>query len=167
MQVASWTAASRTETPLGPRLARRARRTEHPIVDAASIALLGLAGVLILVFPVHFWREAARVRRRTARARGRVVGIVERDRAGESTPCTTYHAQISFDAGGREATCVDSFGTSWSRPSIGAAIAVSYDPRDPANADVARGQSPALGHALAIGSCCVGLAALAGAVLWR
>jgi hypothetical protein len=64
-------------------------------------------------------------------------------------------------------TCVDSCGTSWSRPTLGATVTVRYDPRDPDNADADRGQRPVLGQTLAIASGCAGLAILAGVVFWR
>lgn len=117
--------------------------------------------VLGAVLPVQMWQLSHQQERRSARARGRVVGVTEVDRHDESTTThITLHPRVQFAAGGRQHEFVSAYGNSWSRPAIGSSVEVRYDPHDPANADVDRNQNPALMRGGAV------LAALAGVVLF-
>lgn len=131
-------------------------------VQHCVFAALALAGGVFV--PVHLWRLGERLRRRTGRADGTIVTVEEQDSVGSETPRTTWHARVRFQAGTRPFEFVSAYGNSWSRPTIGARVALRYDPRDPDNAEVDRGQSLALLRSLAILCALAGFGALAGIV---
>lgn len=125
-------------------------------------AALALAGGILV--PIQLWRLGERLRRRTARTDGTIVAVEEHDSVGSETPRTTWHARVRFQAGVRPFEFVSAYGNSWSRPTIGARVELRYDPRDPDNAEVDRGQSLALLRSIAILCALAGFGALAGIV---
>jgi len=135
-------------------------------MDAERLVLAAMALIGGIAVPIHLWRLGERLRRRTSRAPGEIIGVVEHDGSpgADSTPRTTWHARVRFQAGGRPVEFVSAYGNSWSRPARGQRVDVCFDPRDPDNAEVDRGQSLGLLRGAAIAVAITGLALLAGIV---
>lgn len=129
------------------------------------VLLLGGA-VATVCTAVTFWRMAAIAERRSARGTGRIVGIERDDAVGSETPRSTWHARVRFATGSREHEFVDTYGTSWSRPTVGATVAVRFDPRDPTNAAVDHGQRPGLMRGLALFVAMAGGALVVTTAIW-
>jgi hypothetical protein len=147
---------------------RDAAEVHGVLPPSLACAAAGLA--LGVGLPISLLRQLRRQQRRSAQARGEVVGIeqresvFERDSNFQVGPGTT-HARVRFAVGARQHEFVAGYGNSWSTPRVGATVALRYDPRDPANAELDVGQSGTLMWIVIALVAASGLA-LFGAAFW-
>lgn len=136
-------------------------------MENGTIAMLVFGAVMATGLPWHLQTLLARHRRRTARARGRVVDVAWRDtdrhEVGSWSP-GTWHAVVEFEASGRPRRFESAYGVSWKKPRVGETSAVCFDPRDPANAEVDRGQGSVWLRAAQVLAVVAGVALVAAAL---
>ncbi|MBL8726707.1 MAG: DUF3592 domain-containing protein [Planctomycetes bacterium] len=121
-------------------------------MENGTLALFAFGVAFTTIATWQMQGQIAAVRRRTATSRGKVVAVEFVDsHPGADGPCVgTYRAVVSFEAGGRAHRFRSVYGSSMHRPRVGSAVAIRFDPRDPDNAEVDRGQSVAMGRAVQV-----------------
>jgi hypothetical protein len=101
-----------------------------------------------------------RAARQRATAKGTVVDVEHHSSAGtaDSHSIGTFHPVVTFEVGGATHRFCSAYGSSLHRPQRGSRVTVRFDPLDPDNAEVERGQSMVLARILQFGSLAAGVA---------
>lgn len=138
--------------------------------SAVALILFGVAFATLLPWEMH--QTARRRRQRTARTMGQIIGVEYRcgsSQQDNSFSAGTHHPQVAFEASGRRREFVGADGVSWRQPRIGTTVRIAYDPRDPSNAAVLKGDqdgSEVLERCVIFGGPIVGIAMIALALCW-
>ncbi|MCU0862487.1 MAG: DUF3592 domain-containing protein [Planctomycetes bacterium] len=136
-------------------------------MEQSTLVLLAIGAALAVVLPWQLQGVIRKVARQRARANGTVVDVEHHSSssAADSHSSGTFHAVVTFEVGGRPYRFCSDHGSSLHRPQRGSRVTVRFDPLDPDNAEVERGQSIVLARVMQIGSVVAGVALVLATLL--
>jgi len=136
-------------------------------MEHTTVALLGMGAALAVVLPWQLQGIIAKVARQSATCGGTVVDVEQHSSTSsvDSHTGSTFHAVVTFEVGGRTHRFCSAYGSSLHRPQRGSRVTVRFDPLDPDNAEIERGQSLVMARVLQIGSLVAGVSLVLATLL--